>query len=424
MKTLPLLLVLVAGVAGAQPGPTNCRSAAHACNVYSLTVWGGTAMFNGPLVSRTNSVNVSIGTASNEFFGVTGSAVNVGVGGVGITLNTAAASNAITITNAGAWLDFGGSVRMKGDGTNILLEDPTMPVSDDAVNLGGAGNQWQRAFVSRGIVLGTGRTWSTFPLTDNTQSSSQLLYNASSGALSYRNGSRSNNEVGGEKDWAFEKRALRLDVGMSNTNCPVGAPSIRGTGAAAVTIACTDAAAATSATVDNEPMRAMNTTAVDLAVSLINLSGDVTQLQFGPRLKQHVYVPTGSTSNVRHWVALVPTATSLTGVDTGAISVMGFRYSTAAGDATWKACTGNGAAVTCVDTGQNITTNRDIELEVDCREVIACRFLIDGSLVASQTTPANLPTTTTTLGMRLLVQAAGAAAAKTLGVGRGALETN
>lgn len=441
MRTFTLLLLLVAGVAGAQPGPTNCRSAAHACSGTNFTSWNTTGpafqgnVTNGQYVLKNGSawgITTGSGGATMSFQVLSGAPLQInGVGGeIDIILNWPLLHLGVTSgsvafgSNTGAWWDFGGGAndRMRSDGTNIVSDTDFLPNGDGVKALGGGASGWLKGYYTRGIVLGSSATWSQTPLSNTTQELSQIFFNASSGAPTYRNSSRSNNELGGEKDWAFEKRALRIDVGISNTNCPVGAPSIRGTGAAAVTLACTDAAAATSATVDSEPMRFSTTTAADAAVSFINLSGDVTTLQLGPRFKQHVAL--SSLSNVRAWVALVPTATSLSGVDTGAISVIGFRFSTAAGDATWKACTGNAAAVTCVDTGIGPQANRDIELEIDCREVAACRFLIDGTFYASQTTPANMPATSTTLGLRLLVQAAGAAAVKSLGVGRGALETN
>lgn len=390
MKTLTLLFVLVAGVAGAQPATTNCRSSAFVCN---------------------SSTFESFATTGPAFRGRVGAAQYVLMNGTawGIWTNSGDLTMNFTVGNLTAM-----SINAAGQ---VFQYTQNWPVQ----NTGSASPSFSARY---GVTFAAGAdtTWSSTPISNNTIATSQVVYNSSAQELAFNN-VRAYTPLGSGRDWVLEKRELRADLGYENANCPIGAPSIRSTGAGAVTFACTDAAAATTTTLEFETFRMSTTAAAGASVSLVDVSANVTKLELGPKYKQRVMVPSGSDAAVRLWLALVPTATSLSGVDTGAINVIGFRYSTAVPDTSWQACTGNGAAVTCVSTGVSVSIAHRATFEIDCRETTACRFLINGSLVASQTTPANMPGTTTQLAPRLLVQTTNATA-KAFGYGRAALETN
>ncbi len=61
-----------------------------------------------------------------------------------------------------------------------------------------------------------------------------------------------------------------------------------------------------------------------------------------------------STANVRVWICM--TDTVALNADSPAFNVIGFRYSTAAGDTTWKCCVSVAAGTTVVDSGVAIST--------------------------------------------------------------------
>lgn len=105
---------------------------------------------------------------------------------------------------------------------------------------------------------------------------------------------------------------------------------------------------------------------------------------------------TGTTST-RVFIGMSGTLPITSGSATPAVHAAVFRFDTSAGDTTWKACTGAGVALTCVDTTVTVTGASDLEalLEIDCREAsalglpTACTFWVNGIPRARVTT--NLP---------------------------------
>jgi len=440
VKALTLALALVAGVAAAQPATMNCRSSAANCNAAAFKS-AGTGPYVVDLTSSTsasaiqfqNGAGVNFSFSDTDSYIIRSASNTLRMGGgvnsqlrVGaVTFSTPSGNDAIAVTASGAWTHLGGGTndRFKSDGTNILVDTNLMSNSTDTVDVGGTAAYWRTVYTSRGVSLGEGAAvkWTGPPVSDNTTRSGQLVYNADAKEPVYASVSRKYNPVGQAKEWVVEKRTMVADVGFESTTCPTANPGLRGTGAGAVTYACTDAAAATNVTVSGESYRQSVTTTTANTVSIVDVSAATAKLELGPKLLQRVSIPASSNANVRIWVALVPIATSLTGVDTGAISVIGFRFSTAVPDTNWQACSGDGASVACTDTTIAPTTGTNLVLEIDCRETTSCRFLINGSLVATRS--ATLPTSTTQLGQRVLVQTL-TTTAKTLGFGRQALQVN
>jgi outer membrane lipoprotein-sorting protein len=97
-----------------------------------------------------------------------------------------------------------------------------------------------------------------------------------------------------------------------------------------------------------------------------------------------------STASIRAWIGLADEAlTTVTGTDTIARDFAAFRYSTVAGDANWKGCTGTGGTMTCTDTGVAAGTS-DVEFEIILNDSVPnAVFKINGATVATNTT--NLP---------------------------------
>lgn len=445
MKRFALLMLLAAGAAGAQTGTTNCRSSAYVCsaaafisnsqvtygsvgaNIHALDFTGATrfAVWIDRRVTTQRGIclagNVTTGSCLNELMvDGTGAATFSST----VTSGVSSGSNAYTM-GTGAWFDLGGggNDRIKSDGTNVLVDTHYAPNADQTSTLGTANNAWLRGYFNAGVQLDRGDVvkWTTAPISDNTTLESQVAFNDSVQEPFYGTDVRKYNPVGQGREWVVEKRVQVADLGFENTNCPLANPGLKSTGAAGVTYSCTDAAAAGQNTQSGESFRILNTTAAASSISIINTSANVTKRELGPRYLQRASVPTGSSTNVRHWIALVPQATSLTGVDTGAISIAGFRYSTVAGDTAWQACTGDGTTTTCTSTGVAMTVDTNHLFEVDCREQTNCVFFINGSLVVRKTS--NLPGATTQLAPRASVEAT-SAAARALWYGRSAVQTN
>lgn len=106
------------------------------------------------------------------------------------------------------------------------------------------------------------------------------------------------------------------------------------------------------------------------------------------------------------------------GSDTPTASAAVFRYVTAL-SANWFACTASAAALDCVDTGVAVQ-NADVTLQVDCREVVACTFWIDGRAYVRKTT--NLPGGGVTYGSTISTETRDANA-KLFGLNRVSIET-
>lgn len=445
MRTFPLLM-LVASSAGAQQATMNCRSAASPCQAsdfygqrFFTTLTGNPGVVLGVsgnmsvgvgFNTSTNSVNITNGGSVSWVFdgstgNLTGQAASRDVLARAGLFNHSAGNTAISVQTSGAWLDLGGGSadRMKSDGTNVLVDTNLLPNSRDTTTLGGVGAEWQTVTLARGAILNEGDVvkWTSPPLSDNTTRESQLVVNDMVPELVHATATRKYNPLGQRKEWTVEKRSLDMDIGIENSACPVFATGIRGTGAAAVTVTCTDAAAAGTNAISGEHYRVLNTTTTINTVSIVDESADCTELASGPKLIQRISIPSGSTSSVRIWVAIVPDGTSLSGVDTGAVSVVGFRFSTAVPDTNWQACSGDGTSVACTDTGTAPATGTNLVLEVDCRETTACRFLINGSLVATRSS--TLPASGTNISHRVLVQTLNTTA-KALWHGRSSLLTN
>jgi hypothetical protein len=103
------------------------------------------------------------------------------------------------------------------------------------------------------------------------------------------------------------------------------------------------------------------------------------------------------TADVRVWMALCDLYSGNTAnlvSDTPNLSIIGFRYSTAAGDTTWHAVCGVGGTCTVVDTGIAIDTlGHSFGISVSPTSI---SFTIDGVAVATITT--NIPANTTKFG--------------------------
>lgn len=103
------------------------------------------------------------------------------------------------------------------------------------------------------------------------------------------------------------------------------------------------------------------------------------------------------TADVRVWMVMADAYISNIGNlvgDTPNMSIIGFRYSTAAGDANWKAVCGVGGTLTVVDTGVAIDTlGHQFGIAVTPTSIT---FQIDGVTVATITT--NIPANTTRFG--------------------------
>jgi hypothetical protein len=104
-------------------------------------------------------------------------------------------------------------------------------------------------------------------------------------------------------------------------------------------------------------------------------------------------VKLAQTAVVRAWVGLsnVGFATMAGADDPAAQDFAAFRYSTAAGDTTWKCCTKDAATIGITDSGVPIDTNFH-RFEISFNGTSAA-FKIDGVTVATRT--ANLPRATT-----------------------------
>lgn len=121
------------------------------------------------------------------------------------------------------------------------------------------------------------------------------------------------------------------------------------------------------------------------------------------------------TANVRVWMALTDVfsgnVTSLES-DTPALHLIGFRYSTAAGDTTWQAVCSNSASQTTVNTGIAVDTlGHAFGIAVSQTSIV---FQIDGTTVATIAT--NIPANTVRFGDILSVDNVGLANVRTVAV--------
>lgn len=144
---------------------------------------------------------------------------------------------------------------------------------------------------------------------------------------------------------------------------------------------------------------------------------DQVQLNFLPTFVAHIYTYAVVT-NQRIWIGLATVGmvnASGTGLADTFLNGLGFRFSTAAGDTTWKAVAGTGAAQTVVDTGVAVAASTDYRMFIDASTAGTVYYWINETLVATITT--NLPTGTSLLGPIAQVKAL-AAQAVGLAVGK------
>ena len=162
----------------------------------------------------------------------------------------------------------------------------------------------------------------------------------------------------------------------------------------------------TSATATQTNFNTMTTSAAGGDISTVCFSG-ITGSGINPNVFQIWSTQTlkavkwqaalVDTANVRVWIALCDLFSGNTGSlvsDTPALHLIGFRYSTAAGDTTWKAVCTNSATQTTVDTGVAVDTlGHSFGIAVSQSSI---SFQIDDVTVATITT--NIPANTVRFG--------------------------
>lgn len=122
-----------------------------------------------------------------------------------------------------------------------------------------------------------------------------------------------------------------------------------------------------------------------------------------------------SGTNTSHWIGMTDTTTgnyvTVFAVQNPVSNFVGFRRSTDAGDTTWKAYTSRDAThFTVVDTGVAFDTTASHVFEVQQLTAGTLTFLIDGVACGTISTAANMPATSTNLGLISLVAQASATA--------------
>jgi hypothetical protein len=123
----------------------------------------------------------------------------------------------------------------------------------------------------------------------------------------------------------------------------------------------------------------------------------------GQRLQHVIIMNLPQTTTERVWLSLASdttsTASTMAGSDTPALSYFGFRFSTNAADANWKAVSDNGSGVPQItDTGVAVDTAKSqvFRFEQDFNSATV-RFYINDSLVATHST--TVPALGTALGI-------------------------
>lgn len=101
----------------------------------------------------------------------------------------------------------------------------------------------------------------------------------------------------------------------------------------------------------------------------------------------------------RWWVVLNDTGAPapFNADDPAGANLMGFRYSTAAGDTTWRCVTKDGTTLGNTDSGVTVVADTRYEMAIDATVAGTVTFYINGALVATRTT--NLPTNGASLQM-------------------------
>lgn len=97
----------------------------------------------------------------------------------------------------------------------------------------------------------------------------------------------------------------------------------------------------------------------------------------------------------RTWVGFMG-GTPVTSDDPSSTRNMAFRFSTAAGDATWKCYTSDGSTSTVTNSGITVVADTKYILAIDATNPANVKFYINGALVATNTT--TLPTSSTGMG--------------------------
>ena len=148
------------------------------------------------------------------------------------------------------------------------------------------------------------------------------------------------------------------------------------------------------------------------------ISPTIDETNYGLNWTAAAHIYTGpSIATQRIWVGCV--ATDPVATDT-LIDGAAFRYSTSAGDTTWKAVVGTGAASTVVDTGVVVAISKEYRFFIDASTPGTIYFWINEVLVATITT--TLPGINDGVGPAVRIRTLAAAHA-TLGVGKFYLDT-
>lgn len=104
---------------------------------------------------------------------------------------------------------------------------------------------------------------------------------------------------------------------------------------------------------------------------------------------------TAATANERAWPALMTTSTTQDQSDAPAASFCGIRYSTGASDATWKCCSGDGAAASCTAmAARSATSAYPYRFEARYKETACVCSMWDGvtgALYSTASNTSNLP---------------------------------
>ncbi len=101
-----------------------------------------------------------------------------------------------------------------------------------------------------------------------------------------------------------------------------------------------------------------------------------------------------STSNIRNWIGFAAAPATLAGQDTPTAAFVGFRYSTGAGDSSWRCIIANGSAATNVDSGVIPTTNQ-VHFKIITDDTnSAVHFYVNSLEVCSGTAFTNYPPAT------------------------------
>jgi hypothetical protein len=126
----------------------------------------------------------------------------------------------------------------------------------------------------------------------------------------------------------------------------------------------------------------------------------ITQYRQGPKFWARIKTGSAITA-IRYWFGLFSTAPNTTDDPTGDLA--GFRFSTVAGDTTWRALTKDNVTLNNQDSGVTVVLSSVYLLEIDASDPTEIVFSINGTVVATATT--NLPTAATTLSFVVRVSA-------------------